>query len=261
MSKIRKAAFSGMFYPAEKNILKKQIQEYLDSVEEIKLPGRLKVLIVPHAGYVYSGPIAATGYKLIHGKDIQRIVLLGPSHNSSFEGLVAGDFKQWMTPLGNIKQTEAPISDEFSKIVTVSNRSHTHEHSIEVQVPFIQECSSEAEIYPLLTGNVKDHKKTAELIEELLNNNSILIISSDLSHYLSYKEANHKDKGTIEKIISLNTDIDHLEACGRDGILIAIHLARNLGLKGKVLDYRNSGDTAGDKKNVVGYTSIAFYEK
>jgi AmmeMemoRadiSam system protein B len=177
-----------------------------------------------------------------------------------FSGIALTNFELWQTPLGNI-----PSSSLYEKLddkinFKLLNEAHAFEHSIEVQLPFLQTVLKDFRITPLLTGRVDRHKEIAVKLKEYINDNTLLIVSSDLSHYRPYKEAKRCDSETVKQILSLDANIDQEQACGDDGIKILIELAKMLKWKVKLLDYRNSGDTAGDKSQVVGYAAIVFYE-
>jgi AmmeMemoRadiSam system protein B len=263
MLPIRPAAFAGQFYPADEAELKAQIEEFLKEAKPKKLKGKVKALIVPHAGYQYSGPVAAYGYKLLELSTVNRqlsAVLLGPSHRMMFPGIALSNFDFWQTPLGNVHAYslyKKLLDDVDFKLV---NEAHAFEHSIEVQLPFLQTVVKDLKITPLLTGRVDEHKQIAKRLSENIDDKTLIIVSSDLSHYLPYKEAVEIDKETIDQILNLDTYIESEQACGTSGIIILIELAKLLGWKAKLLDYRNSGDTSGDKDKVVGYASIAFYK-
>lgn len=255
---VRKAQFAGAFYPSEKEELRSTIEQYLDRAKAPKISKSIKAMIVPHAGYMYSGPIAAFAYKLLQNKDYQDIILLGPSHSASVQDLALCTFSEWETPFGKI-----PVSKKQNRLLTnplvqQSDIAHIAEHSIEVQLPFLQTVLEEFAIVPIATGFVEDHKEAAEVITTLLNEDVLLIVSTDLCHYLPYNAAQSIDKSTIDSILHRNMDISHDRACGADCIKILMHLATINSWKAQLLDYRNSGDTSGIKDQVVGYASIVF---
>lgn len=248
---IRNPIVAGAFYPEEKNELSGMIKSFLKDAKSRKNK-KLKALIVPHAGYIYSGPIAAEGYNTIE-KKFQKVILLGPSHQVRFFGGAFDSNDEWETPLGKVK-----IFRIKSKLVKNNELAHAHEHSLEVQVPFLQKILGDFYLCSISLGSY-----TEELINDIvdeLDGDTLLVISSDLSHYNPYEMANNIDKKTIQKILELKPEVEHDEACGADGINILINIAKKLGWKPALLDYRNSGDTAGDKEGVVGYASIAFEE-
>jgi AmmeMemoRadiSam system protein B len=264
--KIRKAAVAGMFYPENEGELKQMVEEYLGNVEEISLEGKLRGLVVPHAGYIYSGPVAAYGYSLLAKQQkIKKIVLIGPSHNAVFNGVCEAGFDFWETPLGKVraKSIREKLKDDDKKLINVYPQAHSMEHCLEVQLPFLQVVmKNEFEIYPLLTGNI-DAAQLADIMAGQLDDNSLVIVSSDLSHYLPYDTAKKVDSIANESVPSL--DIERFEgegdACGKTAILTLMHIAVKKEWKGKLLEYKNSGDTAGPKTGVVGYGCYAFHSK
>lgn len=260
MNTIRPQVFAGSFYPEDEQELKETINKYLRKAKLPVVKGEIKALISPHAGFIYSGPTAAYGYKLIKKKTYQNVILLGPSHKMMFQNIALSNFAFWRTPLGNVlcSPLYKKLKDEHD--FQLLNEVHALEHSLEVQLPFLQTVLKDFRITPLVTGRVRNHKEIAVQIKEHLDDKTLIIVSSDLSHYLPYEQANTTDKKTIKQILDLDSEIDHEQACGADGIIILIELAKLFGWKAKLLDYRNSGDTAVDKNKVVGYTSIVFYE-
>jgi len=252
MPKTRSPKFASQFYPEDPLELRNYIDNYLVSASIEKIDN-LKALIVPHAGYIYSGPIAGYGYKSIK-KNYKKIILLGLSHQVPFDGLGFTDYSYFSTPLGKVK-CFSPKNINLN----IQNEAHEIEHSIEVQIPFLQITQDNFNILPILTGKIDNIDKYIEEVNEFIDENSLLIVSSDLSHYLPYDIAVDMDRNTIKKILS-GKNIDHDEACGADGINILINIAKKNKWKSKLLDLRNSGDTASSKDQVVGYCSIAFFD-
>lgn len=265
MNQIRHPAVAGMFYPADEVTLKKDIHRYLDENDNTlhTLKSIPKAIVVPHAGYVYSGPIAATAYNyLIPLKhQINRVVLLGPSHQVAFKGLAVPESDTFNTPLGNI-----PIDQEAIQLlvdlpqVVLSDRAHRDEHSLEVQLPFLQEILDDFTLIPLVVGDAERHD-VAEVINTLWGDeHTLIVISTDLSHYHEYYEAKKLDRSTSDAILYLKPDlIGYEDACGRNGLKGLITVAEQKALNVDVLDLRNSGDTAGSKDRVVGYGAYVFY--
>jgi len=265
MRQIRHPAVAGMFYPADTSILQKDIHRYLDEndIPLQTLNGTPKAIVVPHAGYVYSGPIAATAYKYlipIRGQ-INRVVLLGPSHQVAFKGLAVPESDTFNTPLGNIKIDREAIKllADLPQVIK-SDVAHRDEHSIEVQLPFLQEILDDFSLIPLVVGDAERHE-VAEVITRLWGDeHTLIVISSDLSHYHSYNEAIEMDQHTSEAIAHLQPElIGYDDACGRNGLKGMMAVAKQKALKVKILDLRNSGDTAGSKDRVVGYGAYVFY--
>ena len=250
--KTRNAAVAGAFYPADEEEINSMLNEFFKNVPKIKLEKEPKALIVPHAGYIYSGQVAAYAYSLIKNSKKQKIILLGPSHSVYLDDIAADENDYWETPLGKVKV----MQNNFIK----SEEAHRNEHCLEVQVPFLQTILKDFEILPLAAGIVNP-KEISEKIINLLDDNTILIISSDLSHFQPYDVAVKIDKNTIQAIQDL--DYDKMErqgdACGKIPIMILIEIAKKLNWKTKLLKYKNSGDVIGEKSQVVGYASFAFY--
>lgn len=259
MLAVRPPAVAGMFYPAEPGELSHEILEFLTEAQPRTLIP--KALIVPHAGYVYSGAIAASAYATLKSISarIRRVVLLGPTHRVAVRGLALPDVEAFDTPLGRVMlDTELMRIISSLPQVTVSAAAHAQEHSLEVQLPFLQSVLNDFTLLPLAVGMA-----TAEEVAEVLElawggEETLIVISSDLSHYLPYAAAQSVDGRTIRNILELKQPIAHEEACGGTPISGLVIVARKHQLKPHLLDLRNSGDTAGSKNNVVGYTSIAF---
>ncbi|MFH1784854.1 MAG: AmmeMemoRadiSam system protein B [Candidatus Micrarchaeota archaeon] len=256
---IRRTAVAGAFYPDNPDEIKKMIDKFLSDAKETKINGKLTGLVVPHAGYIYSGSVAGYGYKLLSkykGK-IKKVILIGPSHYAGFQGACEAGYEFWQTPLGEIRA----ITKTKPTIVTYPE-AHQPEHCLEVQLPFIQTVLGDVEIWPILCGQVDPTKLAKEIMEEL-DEETIIIASSDLSHYKFYDDAVKTDSTANETVPRL--DIEKFEAvgdaCGKIPILVLMHVAKEKKWTGKLLDYRNSGDTAGPKSRVVGYGCYAFYEE
>lgn len=256
---IRPPAFAGQFYPEDETELRKQITDFLDAAKPDKPKGAIRALISPHAGYIYSGSVAAFGYKLIKDAGFNKVLLIGPSHQMMFTGIALTNFSIWKTPLGltsySKKLTEELTTNSPFQLL---NEVHAFEHSLEVQLPFLQSVLDIFTIVPMITGRIDNLKDIAKAITKSLDDETIFIVSTDLSHYLPYEKAQVQDKLTIEKIEHLDATIDHEHACGADGVNILIEVAKLHNWRPTILDYRNSGDTAGDKKGVVGYVSVVF---
>lgn len=265
MQSVRPPAVAGMFYPGTPAVLGSAVRAYLAEARspadpEVLLP---KALIVPHAGYVYSGPVAASAYcRLAAGrKTIRRIVLLGPVHRVPVRGLVLPSSTAFSTPLGTVAVDPAAAARalEMSQ-VGVNEAAHAPEHSLEVQLPFLQTVLENFQIVPLAVGDASA-EEVALVIEQLWGGpETLIVISSDLSHYHSYAAARQLDHGTAAAILSLDSSLDHEQACGATPINGLALCAQRRGLKAELIDLRNSGDTAGDKARVVGYAAFAFSE-
>jgi len=218
-------------------------------------------VIVPHAGYVYSGPVAASAYDLLRPARgiVTRVVVLGPCHRVPVRGLALPQASAFDTPLGRIPlDREAIASIRGLPQVVESAATHAEEHALEVQLPFLQQVLGEFSLVPLVVGSVTP-EKVAEVLERLWGGDeTLIVISSDLSHYHPYEAARRIDGATVRAILGLDAGISHEQACGATPVAGALIAAKRLGLKPKLLDCRNSGDTAGGKDQVVGYASFAF---
>ncbi|MDQ1363400.1 MAG: hypothetical protein QG652_1261 [Pseudomonadota bacterium] len=257
----RPAAVAGMFYPADATQLRHDIADYLNQAEVSRfLP---KAIIVPHAGYMYSGPIAASAYvnlRPLHSQ-IKKVVLLGPAHRVPFRGLAATSAGFFITPLGKIKTDPAAIArlGELPQ-VEIFDEAHAQEHSLEVQLPFLQVLLDDFELIPLVVGDANKNE-VAEVLNALWGGDeTLIVISSDLSHYNNYSVAQQMDRATSIAIEKLKPEQIHYDmACGRNPVNGLLEVAKQKHLHARTLDLRNSGDTAGDKSRVVGYGAYAFY--
>ena len=247
MNETRKMGHAGKFYPEEKSDLLSSINECYNQRIVYDSLIKPKILIVPHAGYQFSGAVAASSYQLAKHK--KRFIIIGTSHNYPITGIVGSPEPYWQTPLGNLKTF-------YLTSITLSQLLHTDEHSVEVQLPFIYQIYDKNEVCPLMIGPGVNEAEF--LILEKALGGAVMIISSDLSHHQPYKTANTTDKQTIEKILNFEP-IGTEEACGCYGINIAMIIAKRQKLEPRLIDYRNSGDTFGDKSAVVGYASIGFF--
>jgi AmmeMemoRadiSam system protein B len=262
---IRPPAVAGFFYPASAAELRRDVQTFLARVEPPEAVEPVpKVLIAPHAGYAYSGPIAASAYARIGAAagTIERVVLLGPAHRVHVNGMALPAAGQFQTPLGTIEiDQDAVAAVKQLPQVIVSDEAHAQEHSLEVHLPFLQQVLGSFKLVPFAVGSATP-QQVAQVLDLLWGGKeTLVVISSDLSHYLPYPRACATDEFTVETVLRLQPQLDHRQACGAtpiNGLLLA---ARARGLQPRLLDLRNSGDTAGDKSRVVGYASFAFDER
>lgn len=262
---VRPAAVAGLFYPAEPEVLAETVTAYLERTPEAPpAPGFPKALIVPHAGYVYSGAVAASAYDLLYPARgvVSRVVLLGPCHRVAVRGLALPAARAFDTPLGRVPVDErAAQSIRDLPQVAVSAATHAQEHALEVQLPFLQRVLGEFSLLPLVVGSVAP-EKVAEVLERLWGGpETLIVISSDLSHYHPYEEARRIDGATVRAILGFDSGISHEQACGATPVAGALVAAKRRGLAPRLLDCRNSGDTAGGKDQVVGYASFALEAK
>lgn len=254
---------AGYFYPASPDALQREIAECLATVTNRCIPpAPPKAVIVPHAGYAYSGPVAATAYAALRparGR-IRRVVLVGPSHRVAFRGLALSSADAFMTPLGTIDiDRDAEEALRGLPQVCELDRAHSLEHSLEVQLPFLQTVLDEFSLVPVLVGDATA-EEVGQVLEALWGGpETVFVISSDLSHYHDYVTAQRIDRDTAAAIEHLDpATIDGEHACGCRPICGLLCVARTHGLKVTTLDVRNSGDTAGDRRRVVGYGAFAF---
>ncbi|MHC4133717.1 MAG: AmmeMemoRadiSam system protein B [Planctomycetota bacterium] len=248
---VRPPAVAGRFYPVDPVELEEMVERYLADARPSG-PAPL-ALITPHAGYIYSGPVAATGYATVRGP-IERVILLGPAHRYPLRGLAGHSAEAFLTPLGPI-QVDTP---ELPHTKTL-DAAHAGEHSLEVHLPFLQVVLGDFTLTPLVVGDATPGQVT-DVLEQLWGGpETLVVISSDLSHFHDYDTAVSLDRATATAIEELRHEaVGPHEACGCRAIGGLLRLAQDKGLKVTTLDLRNSGDTAGPRNEVVGYGSFAF---
>lgn len=261
MSQIRPSAVAGLYYPSRATELEQILSQQLAPATGTQ-SSSARALIVPHSGYFYSGQVAAKAYSSLAAlaDEIDRVVLIGPSHKVDFEGVSIAESDFFATPLGNVAIAKN-ILPKLSQIrgVALSDYPHQDEHSLEVQLPFLQYSLNQFDIVPILTG-----KTCPSLIADVIgtatqDSRSLIVISSDLSHYLDYETALKVDQFTSQAIINLdNHELDEAHACGSVAISGFLEYARTEHWTGKVMSLRNSGDVAGKKDSVVGYGAYLF---
>ncbi len=269
---VRKPVIAGTWYPGNPVDLTRDIDAYLKKVPGDGVRGRIVGLISPHAGYLYSGQIAAHGYKLIQGQHFDSVIVIGPSHRSLFRGASVYRGGGYETPLGVV-----PVDDDLAgRIIghgggiAYHPQAHTQEHSIEIQLPFLQVVLGHFSFVPIVMGD-QDRRACEDLAEAIykaVKGKKVLVVgSSDLSHFHSYDKAVKLDRRVVDLVQKMDTDgllvnlaNGSCEACGGGPIVVTMMVARKLGSAGvKVLKYANSGDVTGDKGRVVGYLSAALY--
>ncbi|MFZ4478990.1 MAG: AmmeMemoRadiSam system protein B [Rhodoferax sp.] len=265
MHTVRPAAVAGAFYPAQASALSGAVLSLLADAGRSAYNGSAvpKAIIVPHAGYIYSGATAALAYARLSAArtQIRRVVLLGPVHHVPVRGLALPGADAFATPLGETRIDQAGVA-ALSGLpqVRVSPIAHAREHSLEVQLPFLQSVLDEFELLPLAVGDATADE-VAQVLETLWGGpETLIVISSDLSHFLPYRSAQAIDRETVQRIMDFDGAITHEQACGGtpvNGLLLA---ARRHGLRPQLLGLCNSGDTAGEKGRVVGYAAIAFVQ-
>jgi hypothetical protein len=258
---VRKAAVSGYFYPGDKKALTVLVNNLV--LKAASFEYQPKAILVPHAGYLYSGPIAATAYGLLRkvSQTIKTVVLLGPSHRVLVKGIALSSADYFETPLGKI-EVDANLRDKIihEPGISVNDEAHQNEHSLEVQLPFLQAVlSHDIKILPAVTNMA-----SSDIIDHFFElvwggEETLIVVSSDLSHYLSYDAAKQKDQKTADAICDF--DLDHInddDACGSTALKGFLVTARKKTLKPELLDLRNSGDTSSEREKVVGYASFCF---
>ncbi len=276
--RVREPAVAGLFYPADAAALSRMVGQFLAADRTEPPPGELRALICPHAGYPFSGPIAATGFRLLAGRSYDTVVVLGPAHYAALHAASVSDATAYRTPLGDVPVSPkaaalarfAPFALEPSCRVErpewadprprpARETAGTWEHSVEVEIPFLQKALTGFQIVPVVCGDF-DEQKAARALARILDDRTLIVVSSDLSHYTPYATAQRLDRQTVDAIVRLDADaIGDSDACGHTPIRTLLHLAKQQGWQARVLDLRNSGDTSGKKDSVVGYAAIAFY--
>jgi len=280
---IRQPVVAGQFYPSDKQELTKMISQFLEKVELPKIAGPVRTLMVPHAGYVFSGQVAAYGFKAVQGQDIKTVILIGSSHHQYLAGAVIDSFDVWQTPLGQIV-LDIDLRETLVKensLFKVDSTPHQPEHSLEVEVPFLQRVLSDFKLLPILVSHQLsegDLDKISQTLTKYIDDKTLLIASSDMSHYPSYEQANQADKKVIEAILTgqavdLRQTIGQIEKenianldtclCGQGAVEVVMKVAQKMRVQEiKLLKYANSGDVPiGDKSQVVGYVAISFSGK
>ena len=264
MAAVRPAAVAGTFYPGNARALADEVDELLGGAEALApRVGFPKALIVPHAGYIYSGAVAAGAYDAVRAARgvVRRVVLLGPVHRVAVRGLATTSDEAFATPLGSIAIDREAIASlkDLPQVVT-SDAAHALEHSLEVQLPFLQKTLGTFSLVPFAVGQASV-AEVAQVIERLWGGpETLIVISTDLSHYHAYDEARRIDGNTISRISGFATDLDHEEACGATPLNGFLSLSKRKSLSLKLLAAGNSGDTAGGRDRVVGYSAFGLYE-
>jgi len=256
---VRQPVAAGQFYPASASELAATVKQFLATTATVAPDGKVRGLVVPHAGYVYSGQVAANGFKLID-KSIKTVIIMGPSHHYPFSGASILNVTHYATPLGEVKVSSKAKELLKNKLFASVLQADSQEHSVEVQLPFLQETLTDFEIVPIVVGNANPDELAKALLP-IIDDSTLVVASSDLSHYYTYEKALQLDKMCTDAIPALNfTAMAGCEACGIIPILALMKIAEAMGWQGKLIDAKNSGDTAGDKTSVVGYASIVFTE-
>jgi AmmeMemoRadiSam system protein B len=258
--RVRPPAVAGSFYPDDPVLLAGTVDGYLADAPR-RAGATPRALVAPHAGYVYSGPVAGSAFGTLRGAAgrFRRVLLLGPSHYVAIAGLALPAAEAFETPLGRVAldpSARSALADLPQ--VRVADAPHAREHSLEVELPFLQRLLGEFLLVPLAAGDATD-EEVAQVLERLADDTTLVVVSTDLSHYLPYEAARRADRRTSDAIEALRPEaIGDLDACGRVPLRGLLRWARARGLACERLDLRNSGDTAGPPERVVGYGAYAF---
>jgi AmmeMemoRadiSam system protein B len=271
MNALRKSVIAGSWYPGAPSILRRDIENYFDLVPDLELEGEVVGLIAPHAGYIYSGQVAANVYKLIRGKKYDVVIVIGPSHRVAFHGVSIFSKGGYETPLGIV-----PVAEELAEKIKILSKTvvdipeaHFQEHSVEIQLPFLQVALGDFSFIPLVMGdqNANTCQELAEAIYKASHGKKILIVgSSDLSHFYNYNMAKKMDAVVLRHLkdgdavgLLANLENGSAEACGGGPIVVVMLVAHMMNAnKAHLLKYANSGDVTGDKSSVVGYAAAVY---
>jgi hypothetical protein len=259
---VRRPAVAGQFYPSSPDVLRQKIQMYVDEASLPEDLGPVRAVVAPHAGYVYSGPTAGYAFKALAALSQEKwtVFLLGPAHRAYFRGVALGEYSAFHTPLG-----DAPIATERvvemlarSPLYTRAPEAHAPEHCLEVEVPFLQMTLPDFHLVPMLFGEVDPREVAAELADHI-GEDGLIVVSNDLSHFYPYDKAQQLDRSLLDALMA-DDEMGVLggEACGSAPVTTLMGIARRKGWSPHLLDYRTSGDTAGDKWQVVGYAAVAY---
>ena len=269
---VRKSVIAGTWYPGTPTVLRATIEDFFLHAPDVRIHGNIRGLIVPHAGYAYSGQIAAMAYKSIKRQTFDAVLVLGPSHREFFHGVSIYDRGGYETPLG-IVPVDVTLANDImsrSKMISYIPAAHSQEHSLEIQLPFLQVVLGEFRFVPLVMGEQDREtcENLAEGIVNAINGRNILIVgSSDLSHFHPYEKAVKMDSVVLKRIEKMDgkgllEDLEKnlCEACGGGPAAVTMMVSKKLGAnRAKLLKYANSGDVTGDRRSVVGYASAIFY--
>lgn len=260
MSAIRRTAVAGHFYPREPSVLAAEVAAYIAQATPGRAPAP-KAIIAPHAGYVYSGPVAGSAYARLSSLAgrVARVVLAGPAHRVYVRGAAIPAARVFDSPLGPVDLDEEALERlRALPFVEVSDEAHALEHSLEVHIPFLQSALGRFRLVPIVVGDATPVQ--AERLFDTVwgGEETLIVVSSDLSHYLPYEAARARDRATAASIVGLDARLDPEEACGAAPINGLLGAARARGMAAELLDLRTSGDTAGDRDRVVGYGAFAF---
>jgi len=269
---VRRPAVAGTFYPADAKILSQQVREFLSRAPKETVPGEIIALVAPHAGYMYSGQVAAYAFKLVAGMKFEAVVVVAPSHRAHFQGASVYDRGGFETPLGLLPVEKGLCQKlkEESELIRFEAQAHSQEHSLEVQLPFLQETLGKISLVPIVLGDqsYRTCESVARAMARTIRGKKVLLVAStDLSHFHSYDKAVTMDHFILEDLRALDAkklaqDLDSGkgEACGGGAVITVMLAAKEMGAnRAQVLKYLNSGDVTGDRSGVVGYAAAVFY--
>lgn len=255
--RIRPAAVAGYFYPGEASELAREV-DLLLSQPKPALPAPPRGLIVPHAGYLYSGAIAARAYLTLPEQGFRRVILMGPAHTKAVRGIALPDWTHYQTPLGRVALDTDALSELDGRYETrIDNLAHAREHALEVQLPFIQVRLSGCLLLPMVVGAIRS-ETLADCLSALMQPDDLLIVSTDMSHFLTESEAEQRDQHTIARILSLSDDLLGEEACGAYPLNGSLCWAKRTGIRPHLVARGNSAQVSGDHNRVVGYAAFAL---
>ncbi len=271
---IRKSVIAGTWYPGDPETLRAEVRRYLDSVPVQPVGGAVVGLVSPHAGYLYSGRIAAHGYRLVEGERYDAVVVIGPSHRVLFHGASLWLSGGYETPLG-VVPVDRELAGEIlaaDPVMNADRRPHAAEHSVEIQLPFLQVALSAFSFVPIVMGtqDFRTCEAVADSVWRAARGRNVLVVgSSDLSHFHSYEQAKRLDGIVVDRVrkrdyrgLARELESGSCEACGGGPVVAAMLFAEKAGARGvQVLHYANSGDVTGERRQVVGYLAAAFYRE
>jgi AmmeMemoRadiSam system protein B/AmmeMemoRadiSam system protein A len=260
--RIRQSVIAGSWYPGSQEELSGMLDGFLGNAKKEEL-GEVKAVISPHAGYIYSGQVAAFGFKQVEGRDYRRVIILAPTHHYPLNGASVPNYTHYETPLGEVRVSSLAWElREESRLVSSIPGAHSEEHSAEIEIPFLQKTLTDFEIIPIIVGrmSMEDIDEFSDLLITHLDEKTLIVASTDLSHYHTYDEALSLDRTCVDSITALDMEnAVKCEMCGYYPVLITMMVAEKLNWTPRLLKYANSGDVVGDRSRVVGYTAIAFY--
>lgn len=259
MSAIRPAVAAGVFYPGRAGELAATVERLLAAAQPPVLPGTLRALVAPHAGYVYSGAVAATAFATLRGPDVSRVALLGPSHFAPLRGVAVSGADGWETPLGTVAVDGWLREAALAGGAVVDDEPHARDHALEVELPFLQHVLGPAlSVLPVAVGADADE---AAAVVAVLSADALVVVSTDLSHYHDDATARRLDRRTADAVLALDAaSISDSDACGAQALRGLVLHARRAGWACTELDLRTSGEALGDTASVVGYSAFAFTE-